>query len=232
MADDEIEDIVNACDAGREGELIFAYVYDTAEVKKPVQRLWLSLDDQAAIAEAFDPAAPRRRDEAARGRRALALGGRLAGGHERHPRGVHPAARGLRRRRVAGPRADADARARRAPRGGDPRLQARALLARGGALRGERGAPLRRPLPRRQAPAGRGGRGQDRRRPAAGSPARSRSSRRRRSASARSSSTTSPPSSATPTRSTASPRGARWRPPSASTRSTRRSPTRVRTRAS
>ena len=32
MADDEIERIVNACDAGREGELIFAYVFDTAGV--------------------------------------------------------------------------------------------------------------------------------------------------------------------------------------------------------
>ena len=31
MADDEIERIVNACDAGREGELIFAYVYDTRQ---------------------------------------------------------------------------------------------------------------------------------------------------------------------------------------------------------
>jgi DNA topoisomerase-3 len=53
MADDEIEGIVNACDAGREGELIFAYVYDTAQVKKPVQRLWLSSMTKAAISEAF-----------------------------------------------------------------------------------------------------------------------------------------------------------------------------------
>jgi DNA topoisomerase III len=53
MADDEIDGIVNACDAGREGELIFAYVYDTAEVKKPVQRLWLSSMTKAAISEAF-----------------------------------------------------------------------------------------------------------------------------------------------------------------------------------
>src|SRR5919205_1978686 len=42
MRDDEIETIVNACDAGREGELIFAYVYETAKVDKPVQRLWLN----------------------------------------------------------------------------------------------------------------------------------------------------------------------------------------------
>src|ERR687898_1508580 len=53
MADAEIDQIVNACDAGREGELIFAYVYDTAKVKKPVQRLWLSSMTKKAIGEAF-----------------------------------------------------------------------------------------------------------------------------------------------------------------------------------
>jgi DNA topoisomerase III len=54
MADSEIDQIVNACDAGREGELIFAYVYDTAKAKKPVQRLWLSSMTKKAIAEAFE----------------------------------------------------------------------------------------------------------------------------------------------------------------------------------
>jgi DNA topoisomerase III len=54
MADPEVEQIVNACDAGREGELIFAYVYDTAKVKKPVQRLWLSSMTKKAISEAFE----------------------------------------------------------------------------------------------------------------------------------------------------------------------------------
>ena len=53
MADDEIDAIVNACDAGREGELIFAYLYDLAPVKKPVQRLWLSSMTKKAIEEAF-----------------------------------------------------------------------------------------------------------------------------------------------------------------------------------
>jgi DNA topoisomerase III len=53
MADPEVDQIVNACDAGREGELIFAYVYDTAKVKKPVQRLWLSSMTRKAIGEAF-----------------------------------------------------------------------------------------------------------------------------------------------------------------------------------
>src|SRR5665809_138241 len=36
-----------------EGELIFAYVYDTAKIKKPVQRLWLSSMTKGAITEAF-----------------------------------------------------------------------------------------------------------------------------------------------------------------------------------
>src|SRR3954468_17483848 len=53
MADDEITQIVNACDAGREGELIFAYVYDTADTNKPVERLWLSSMQRKAHEEAF-----------------------------------------------------------------------------------------------------------------------------------------------------------------------------------
>src|SRR5215217_1427196 len=58
IADDEIEQIINACDAGREGELIFAYLYDLAEVKKPVQRLWLSSMTKKAISEAFEQLRP------------------------------------------------------------------------------------------------------------------------------------------------------------------------------
>ncbi|HEY1593773.1 MAG TPA: DNA topoisomerase 3, partial [Thermoleophilaceae bacterium] len=53
MASDDVDLIVNACDAGREGELIFAYVYETAKVKKPVQRLWLNSMTRKAIEEAF-----------------------------------------------------------------------------------------------------------------------------------------------------------------------------------
>lgn len=45
--------IVNACDAGREGELIFRYIVQFSGVKKPVQRLWLRSMTQAAIREAF-----------------------------------------------------------------------------------------------------------------------------------------------------------------------------------
>src|SRR5215211_6381825 len=72
MADDQVDRIVNACDAGREGELIFAYVYDLAPVRKPVQRLWLSSMTKAAIREAFDHLRPSEElmslEEAARSR--------------------------------------------------------------------------------------------------------------------------------------------------------------------
>ncbi len=121
------------------------------------------LDDQGRDLRGVRGPAPGRGDEAARGGGPLALRGGLARRHERHPRRLDPAARGVRRRRVARPRPDAHARARRAPRGGDPRLQARALLARRGEVRRERRAPLRRPLPGRQAAAERG-RGQGDRR--------------------------------------------------------------------
>ena len=53
IKDDEIEEIVNACDAGREGELIFAYVYDTSGSDKPVKRLWLNSMTKKAIEDAF-----------------------------------------------------------------------------------------------------------------------------------------------------------------------------------
>ena len=39
---DDVDLVVNACDAGREGELIFAYLYEKAGSKKPVERLWLN----------------------------------------------------------------------------------------------------------------------------------------------------------------------------------------------
>ena len=43
---DDVDRVVNACDAGREGELIFAYIYETSGVDKPVERLWIQLDDE------------------------------------------------------------------------------------------------------------------------------------------------------------------------------------------
>ncbi|SEH12606.1 type IA DNA topoisomerase [Thermoleophilum album] len=72
MRSDEVAEIVNACDAGREGELIFAYVYETAGVDKPVKRLWLSSMTRQAIREAFENLRPgeemKRLEAAARSR--------------------------------------------------------------------------------------------------------------------------------------------------------------------
>ncbi|WP_298012202.1 DNA topoisomerase III [uncultured Castellaniella sp.] len=45
--------VINACDAGREGELIFRYIVQYAGVKKPIQRLWLRSMTQASIRDAF-----------------------------------------------------------------------------------------------------------------------------------------------------------------------------------
>jgi len=49
----DVDAIINACDAGREGELIFRYIVQHAGVKKPVQRLWLQSMTPTAIREAF-----------------------------------------------------------------------------------------------------------------------------------------------------------------------------------
>src|SRR6201992_2479074 len=38
----DVDQVVNACDAGREGELIFAYIYEKSGSHKPVERLWLN----------------------------------------------------------------------------------------------------------------------------------------------------------------------------------------------
>src|SRR3954453_16808353 len=50
---DDVDLIVNACDAGREGELIFAYLFETAGIEKPVKRLWLNSMTRKAIEDAF-----------------------------------------------------------------------------------------------------------------------------------------------------------------------------------
>ncbi len=55
---DDVELVINACDAGREGELIFAYLYEKAGSKLPVQRLWLSSMTKAAIEDAFSHLRP------------------------------------------------------------------------------------------------------------------------------------------------------------------------------
>ncbi len=50
----DVSAIINACDAGREGELIFRYIIQYAGVSKPITRLWLQSMTQAAIRDAFD----------------------------------------------------------------------------------------------------------------------------------------------------------------------------------
>ena len=50
----DVDCIVNACDAGREGELIFRLVYEYARCKKPLKRLWISSMEDAAIKAGFD----------------------------------------------------------------------------------------------------------------------------------------------------------------------------------
>ena len=49
----DVSEVVNACDAGREGELIFRFVYEMAGCKKPMRRLWISSMEEAAMKEGF-----------------------------------------------------------------------------------------------------------------------------------------------------------------------------------
>lgn len=50
----DVSAVINACDAGREGELIFRYIMDYTGSKKPIKRLWLQSMTPAAIREGFD----------------------------------------------------------------------------------------------------------------------------------------------------------------------------------
>ena len=50
----DVSEVVNACDAGREGELIFRFVYHQAGCKKPFTRLWISSMENEAIRSGFD----------------------------------------------------------------------------------------------------------------------------------------------------------------------------------
>ena len=54
MNDKEIDTVINACDAGREGEAIFRLVYLQANCKKKMKRLWISSMEDSAIKEGFD----------------------------------------------------------------------------------------------------------------------------------------------------------------------------------
>ncbi len=69
---EDVDEVVNACDAGREGELIFAYLFEKAKGKKPVKRLWLNSMTSAAMKSALASLRPaqefERLEEAARSR--------------------------------------------------------------------------------------------------------------------------------------------------------------------
>ena len=54
MGEQQVAEVVNACDAGREGELIFAYAYELAGCRAPVRRLWISSMTDGAIRQGFD----------------------------------------------------------------------------------------------------------------------------------------------------------------------------------
>jgi DNA topoisomerase III len=53
LAREDVGEVINACDAGREGELIFAYIYEKAGSALPVRRLWLNSMTTAAMRAAF-----------------------------------------------------------------------------------------------------------------------------------------------------------------------------------
>ena len=50
----DVTEVINACDAGREGELIFRFVMEKAGCKKPVKRLWISSMEESAIRKGFE----------------------------------------------------------------------------------------------------------------------------------------------------------------------------------
>lgn len=58
MKDKRVDSVVCATDAGREGELIFRLVYEYAGCNKPMERLWISSMEDAAIREGFDHLRP------------------------------------------------------------------------------------------------------------------------------------------------------------------------------
>ena len=58
MLSDEVDQVICATDAGREGELIFRWIYQFAGCKKPIKRLWISSMTDEAIKEGFDTLKP------------------------------------------------------------------------------------------------------------------------------------------------------------------------------
>ena len=58
MARSDVDSLVCATDAGREGELIFRLVYHQCHCKKPFERLWISSMEDSAIMEGFENLKP------------------------------------------------------------------------------------------------------------------------------------------------------------------------------
>ncbi len=54
----DVDTVVNACDAGREGELIFRLVYEMTDCNKPIERLWISSMEDSAIREGMNDLRP------------------------------------------------------------------------------------------------------------------------------------------------------------------------------
>jgi DNA topoisomerase-3 len=114
---DDVDHVINACDAGREGELIFAYLYESVfGTRRRARRAEAGrapldqLDDEDGDPRRLRAAAPRRASSAARVGCRAPLRGRLARRHERDPRRDDPRPRLGRRRRLARPCPDPDAR--------------------------------------------------------------------------------------------------------------------------
>ena len=124
LARKDIGTVINACDAGREGELIFAYLYQLTKCKLPVKRAWMQTMTTGGIQEAFK----KLRDGAQLA--GLADAARCRSESEWHPC-AHQAdvrlAGGQRRQRR--PRANAHAGHRLCARAGNPQFQAARLLA-------------------------------------------------------------------------------------------------------
>ena len=142
---DDVDRILNACDAGREGELIFKWVLEKAgaNAARPIERLWLSSMTKQAMRDALAHTRPdeemKQLEEAAKSRSEAdwIVGMNATRAATIRLRSSFDGAVSL--GRVQTP----DARDPHPPRGGDPRLQAREVLARRRALRHRRRPPLR-----------------------------------------------------------------------------------------
>ena len=142
----DVDALINACDAGREGELIFRYIVQYAKTEQADRAAVAAVDDAGGDPRRLRRAAQRRGDAAAGRRRRVPLRVRLAGRHQRHARDDRVQLEGGRLPADDGrPRADADARDPGRARGEDPRVRAARLLG------GARHVPRRRPASTRAA---------------------------------------------------------------------------------